>query len=335
MADVFSQKDIDSLLKGATPAVVPDQAVEVIPYNFLRPPRIAKDRQALLNGIYQRIAVSLQALFSSRLRTSVDVVLSSVEQATFAEFIFSLATPCAAYVYELGDKIGGQGVLDLGTDFSYHLIDRLFGGPGEAQDIKRPLTLLERAVVRGVADKVWGLVEEAWADHLAFQPAYTGFESSPDALQIANREDNVLVSNIEVRSGPFSGLITMCLPLLSLESFLQEKPTRHFHTVKTSPAEREAARHHIEEALRAARLDVRARFPMFQLRARDVGRLEVGQVIHTGHSSDVPVELHVRGQRRFLGVLGQSRRYVGLRISNVLHSQRPEGAPKASRGRLV
>jgi len=336
MADLFSQKDVDSLLKGAAPVAAPEAVVEVIPYNFLRPPRIAKDRQALLNGIYQRIAVSLQSLFSSRLRTSVDVILSSVEQATFAEFIFSLATPCAAYVYTLGDKVGGQGVIDLGTDFSYPLIDRLFGGMGEVTDLKRPLTLLERTVLRGVADKIWGMVQESWADHLGFVPQYSGFESSPDALQIANREDNVLVSNIEVRSGSFSGLITMCVPLLSLESFLQEKPTRHFHSVKTTPGEREQARRTIEHALRGSQLELRARFPLFQLKARDVARLEVGQVIHTGHPYDVPVELYVRGQRRFTGTLGQSRRYVGLRITQQIpHTQRADGTPRSSRGRLV
>jgi len=335
MADIFSQKDIDSLLKGTAPAAPAAPPVEVIPYNFLRPPRIAKDRQALLNGIYQRISVTLQALFSSRLRTSVDVTLGSVEQATFAEFIFSLATPSAAYVYELGDKVGGQGVLDLGTDFSYYLVDRLFGGPGEAHDLQRPLTQLERTVVRGVSDKVWAIVQEAWADHLTFLPAFAGFESAPDALQIANREDNVLVSNIEVRAGAFAGLITMCIPLLSLESFLQEKPTRHFHSVRMSPAERDAARHTIEDALRASRLEVTARFPLFQLQARDVSRLEVGQVIHTGHAYDVPVELHVRGLRRFLGTLGQSRHYVGLRVSQAVNPLRPEGTSKASRGRLV
>jgi flagellar motor switch protein FliM len=335
MADLYSQKDVDSLLQGAAPVAAPEAPVEVIPYNFLRPPRIAKDRQALLNGIYQRIAVSLQALFSSRLRSQADVALASVEQATFAEFIFSLATPCAAFIYQLGDKVGGQGVLDLGTDFSYYLLDRLFGGPGEAQEIKRPLTLLERSVVRGVADKIWDLVQEAWVDHLGFLPSYGGFESSPDALQVANREDNVLVSNIEVRSGPFSGLITMCIPLLSLESFLQEKPTRHFHSVRVAPTERETARRTIEEALRASHLEVRARFPLFHLLARDVGRLEVGQVIHTGHPSDVPVELHVRGLRRFVGTLGQSRGHVGLRIAHSLNPQRPEGAPKPARGRLV
>lgn len=334
MADVFSQKDIDSLLEGTAPAPVA-QAVEVIPYNFLRPPRIAKDRQTLLNGIYQRVGVSLQALFSSRLRTSVDVTVASVEQATFAEFIFSLATPCAAYVYALGDKVGGQAVLDLGSEFSYALVDRLFGGAGEVQDMKRPLTLLERTVVRGVSDKVLGLVQEAWADHLAFAPSYAGFESTPDALQVANREDSVLVCNIEVRTASLAGIITMCIPLVSLESFLQEKPARHFHSVRMSSVEREATRHSIEDGLRASRLEVAARFPLFHLKAGDVSRLAVGQVIHTGHSYDVPVELHVRGQRRFLGTLGQSRHCVGLRISQAVNPQRPEAARKASRGRLV
>lgn len=334
MADLYSQKDVDSLLKGAAPVAAPASAVEIIPYNFLRPPRIAKDRQALLNGIYQRITASLQANLSSRLRTSVDVVLSSVEQATFAEFIFSLATPCAAYIHSLGEKVGGEGVLDLGTDFSYYLIDRLFGGPGDTQDLKRPLTALERGVVRSVADKIWSLTQDAWSDHLTFQPEYAGFESSPDVLQVANREDNVLVVNIEVRAGGFSGLITMCVPLMALESFLQEKPTRHVH-VRTAPAERDAARRAIEVSLRGSQLELKARFPLFQLKARDVGRLEVGQVIHTGHPYDVPIELYVRGQRRFLGTLGQSRRYVGLRVTQQVQTQRSDAPGRSSRGRLV
>jgi flagellar motor switch protein FliM len=145
----------------------------------------------------------------------------------------------------------------------------------------------------------------------------------------------VLVANIEVRAGGFSGLITCCIPLVSLESFLQEKPTRHVHNVKSTLAEREQTRRTIEQALRGSLLELRARFPLFQLQARDVGRLEVGQVIHTGHPYDVPVELYVRGQRRFLGTLGQSRRYVGLRITQQLLNQRPEGTPRSSRGRLV
>jgi flagellar motor switch protein FliM len=334
MADVFSQKDIDSLLKGA-PAAPQTVTADVIPYNFLRPPRISKDRQALLNGIYARLALSLQALFSSRLRAPVDVILSSVEQATFAEFIFSLANPCAAFVYGLGEKVGGQGVIDLGTDLAYHIVDRLFGGPGESHEVKRPLTQLERMVVKGMADRVFGLLAESWQDHLVIQPEFSGFESAPDALQIANREDNVLVANIEVRSATFSGLMTLCLPLLSLEVFLQEKPTRHSHNNRASAHERTAGKALIEQTLRATRLEMTAKFPPFLLRARDIASLQVGQVLHTGHPCDVPIEVHVRGRRRFLGALGQSRRYVGLKITQVLADARHEASARSSRGRVV
>ncbi|MEP6571534.1 MAG: FliM/FliN family flagellar motor switch protein [Gemmatimonadota bacterium] len=334
MADVFSQKDIDSLLEGA-PAVPQAAAADVIPYNFLRPPRISKDRQALLDGIYARLALSLQALFSSRLRAPVDVILSSVEQATFAEFIFSLANPCAAYIYELGEKAGGQGVIDLGIDLAYHIVDRLFGGPGETQDVKRPLTHLERMVVKGMADRVFGLLAESWHDYLTIVPEYSGFESAPDVLQIANREDNVLVANVEVRSATFSGLMTICLPLLSLEAFLQEKPTRYSHNNRASAHERAIGKTMVEQTLRATRLELTAKFPPFMLRARDVAALTVGQVVHTGHPCDVPIEVHVRGRRRFLGALGQSRRYMGLKITHVLADARHEAAARTSRGRVV
>jgi hypothetical protein len=91
----------------------------------------------------------------------------------------------------------------------------------------------------------------------------------------------------------------------------------------------------VPHRLVGARLDVRARFPLFQLKAREVGQLEVGQVIHTGHPSDVPVELLVRGQRRLLGTLGQSRKYVGLRVTHFLNSQRSEGLPRIVRGRVL
>lgn len=335
MADVFSQKQIDSLLQGAAPADSARAAVEVIPYNFLRPPRISKDRQVLINGIYGRIAGSVQSLLSSRLRTPVDVVVASVEQATFAEFIFSLGNPCAAFVYDLGEKAGGQGVLDVGTELSYHLVDRLFGGPGDASDVKRPLTSLERVVVRGVADKIVGVVRESWQEHLQFTMEYSGFEGSPDALQIANREDNVLVANIEVKTGNFSGLMTICLPLLSLESFLQEKPARLVTSGKGSSVERANSRGVIEQALRGARITLAARFPPFYLRAADLASLKVGQVIHTGHPSDVPVEVYVRGHRQFLGILGQRRQYVGLRVLQVFDDPLHDSHSLSSRGRVV
>ena len=64
----------------------------------------------------------------------------------------SLASPCAAFVFDLGDGSGIQGVLDIGTDLAFRLIDRMFGGPGRATDTSRAPTALEQLVLKQVID---------------------------------------------------------------------------------------------------------------------------------------------------------------------------------------
>ncbi|MGE0443261.1 MAG: flagellar motor switch protein FliM [Gemmatimonadales bacterium] len=329
--DSLTQKDIDQLLQGSGSAAASrgrKTSVEVIPYNFLRPPRISKDRRVQLEAIFSRFALAMQSMLSSRLRIPMDVSCS-VEQATFSEYILSIANPCAAFVYQLGGD-QGQGAVDLSTDLAFFMLDRAFGGPGEMAPMERGLTPLERTVARGFADKLLGLFAEAWQDHIPFEPEITGFESTPDMLQIASHEDNVLVANLEVRAGSFSSLVAMCIPLQSLESFLGEKTAGR---AKTTHAANPAARAQVETVVRTAQVDLIVRFPTLRLSAREVAALKVGNVIQTSQPVDGPVELHVNGARRFIGHLGQYRRMLGLRISEPAP---PVAQPtvRASRGRI-
>jgi flagellar motor switch protein FliM len=334
MADFINQTDVDSILRGSGTAAAVEAAVEAIPYNFLRPHRISKDRRSNLTNIYSRFAVSMQALLSSRLRIPTDVSIAGVEQATFGEFIMSLGSPCAAFVFDLGNNTGLQGVLDLGIDLSYQLIDRMFGGPGGAGNVNRPLTQLERLVLKGVADRILAMLGECWQEHHPLAPSHVGFESEPDALQIASREDNVLLTNVEVKAGEFAGLLTICLPLMGLEAFLQEKRSAGTR-VGRPEAERIVSRANVEQSLRVASLPVSARFPLFSMRAGDVAGLSVGQVIHTGYALDVPLEVHVNGRRRFLGAPGRVRRAMGVRITHICAARQAEPAGRTGRARVV
>jgi hypothetical protein len=201
---MLTQREIDAILQKTTPEpLAPVLADDVVPYNFSRPPRVSKDRRANLESLYARFALSLQGLFASLLRQPLDVVVGSVEQAMFSEYILSLGTPCASFVFEVGDRMGSQGAIDLSTDFAFHLVDRLLGGPGDPQSLQRPLTQLEQAVVRNVTERTLGILKESWTENLVMAPQITGFESNPEMLQIASREDNVLVTNLEIRSVTF------------------------------------------------------------------------------------------------------------------------------------
>ena len=157
----------------------------------------------------------------------------------------------------------------------------------------------------------------------------------PDALQIASREDTVLVTNVEVRAGEFSGHVTVCLPLLALEAFLQEKRGAGPRVGRVGEAERLAARTNVEQSLRVATLPVSARFPLFAMQARDVAGLSVGQVIHTGYALDVPLEVHVNGRRRFLGAPGRVRRAMGVRITHICAPRQAQPAGRTGRARVV
>lgn len=330
-ADALTQKDIDQLLQGAGSGGARGRkaAVEVIPYNFLRPPRISKDRRIQLESIFARFALSMQSMLSSRLRTPMDVSCT-VEQATFSEYVLSIANPCAAFVFNLGTQEGGQGVIDLSTDLAFFMLDRSFGGPGESTSVQRGLTPLERTVARGFTEKLLSLFQEAWQDHIAFRPEIAGFESTPDMLQIASHEDNVLVVNLEVKTGQFTSLVALCLPLLALEAFLGEKlMARGQSRQVATPAQKTM----VETAVREAQVDLVVRFPLIRLAARDVAGLKIGQIIQTTQPIDGPIELHINGARRFVGQLGQYRRTLGLRITEPAPAMIVPTA-RATRGRI-
>lgn len=332
-ADALTQKDIDQLLQsgGGSAAVSRGRKPtgEVLPYNFLRPPRISKDRRLQLDSIFSRFALSMQSMLSSRLRQPMDVSYT-IEQATFSEYVLSIANPCAAFVFDLGGSEGGHGTVDLSTDLAFYIVDRVFGGPGEGTRMERGLTLLERTVTRGVVDKMLNAFREAWQDHVIFHPEVTGFESTPDMLQISSQEDNVLVANLEVRAGQFSALVAMCIPLLALEGFLSEKTNvRGLTKQQLSPLQKVA----VESSVRGSQVDLIARFPTIRLSAREVAQLKVGQVIQTTQPIDAPVELHVNGSRRFFGQLGQYRRQLGLKVTDAARGDSTH-APRGSRGRI-
>lgn len=335
-ADSLTQREIDAILQKTTPVpLAPAVSDDVVPYNFSRPPRVSKDRRASLESIYARYALSVQALLGSMLRMPIDVVVSSVEQAMFSEFILSLGTPCAAFVFHIGDRLGGEGAIDLSTDFAYHLVDRLFGGPGEPQNLQRSLTLLEQTVVRSVTDRMLGLLRESWQDHLAMTPHIESFESSPEMLQIASREDNVLVTNLEIRSTSFNGFITLCLPMASLESFLQEKGASRAAARTAGAADAAASRAVVEHNLHHAHVELVARFPALWLTTRQIGDIVPGRVLHTGLTTDQPVEVQINERLRFSATIGQMRGHLGLRITE--HVQRPaaERPVQARQGRLM
>ncbi|HEY2147440.1 MAG TPA: hypothetical protein VGH32_05855 [Pirellulales bacterium] len=110
VGDVLSQAEVESLLtamesgaakKSPDPYVAgpPDLAPlirprdKVTPYDFKRPERVGKEQMRAMQTLHEGFSRNFGAALSGLLRSIVEVKLTSVDQLTYSEFIFSLENP--------------------------------------------------------------------------------------------------------------------------------------------------------------------------------------------------------------------------------------------------
>jgi flagellar motor switch protein FliM len=287
---------------------------EVKNYDFRRPHRVSKERLLALEAMYERLVKSLEGWLVGRVRTKVELSLNAVEQISFAEFTHTLATPCAAYLFRIQDSGGMKGVIDIGQEFAYFLVDRLFGGGGNPTSFNRALTPLERMAVRIVAERTMSLLIEVWHDHIPLDLEISGFESIPEILRAESRDDPMLVAHVDTMAMGVKSSMSICLPLSILEKFFSSTGQRQVNNVTGSEKERSRNRLMAESSLRSTELTVSARMPDFQLSMRELALLREGSVISTGIPCDTELSLLVSGRPRFRGAPGRVGRRLAVKV---------------------
>jgi flagellar motor switch protein FliM len=323
--DTLNQNEIDRLLGSAGGGSL-DMAVsnrrptasqqDVHRYDFRRPHRVSKERLRTIEAMYERMVRNLESYLMSRVRCPVEVRLQSVEQFSFGEFTLSLPTPCCSYVVDINGNNGLQGVVDIGSEFAFFLVDRLFGGGSAPTVMTRPLTELETDAVRIVADRTASIVRDIWAEVMPIELAVSGFEAAPEILQVCAREDPVLVANIEVSTASVSSLIMICLPFASLEEYFATADTRRVSSIARSEDELRAQRRQTETSLRNTNVSVAVRLPEFRLTMKDITMLTPGQVINTGLSTSTLLSVTVAGQPRLVATAGRTGSKLAARITD-------------------
>jgi flagellar motor switch protein FliM len=323
----LSQNDIDRILGGSRDGAAAQRVhTDVQVYDFRRPHRVSRERLRTLEAMNERLVKSFEGWLVARVRDTIELSLQSVEQISFGEFLLSLPVPCSSFIVDI--KHGQQGVVDFGREFSYFLVDRLFGGGGSAPAIPdRALTPLERMAIRVVGDRLLSLVAEVWQEQVPLELNISGFETIPEIIQAAGREDPVLVVNIAATFTGASSLISICLPLSVLEKFFVAGAARQQRAIG-SEKEREDTRAITENTLRRTRVPVAARLPDFRLSMRDVLALQEGSVLSTGIPTDAKLQVLVGSQARFLGGAGKVGRSRAVRITDPLTL--PDNTPPRS-----
>ncbi|SHI67735.1 flagellar motor switch protein FliM [Propionispora hippei] len=229
--DVLSQSEIDDLLSALSTGVVSAEDIQteqkqkkIKVYDFKRPDKFSKDQIRTLYMLHENFARLLNTYLSTHLRTLVHIDVASVDQLTYEEFIRSLPNPSVISVFQMR-PLKGNVILDINPNIVFSIIERLFGGSGQAPGKPRALTDIEEAITKRVISKALESFQEAWKQVVTIEPRLEVIETNPQFTQIVPPNDMVVIVTLQTKIGQTEGLINICIPYLVLEPIMSKLTT--------------------------------------------------------------------------------------------------------------
>ncbi|MHB1627318.1 MAG: flagellar motor switch protein FliM [Bacilli bacterium] len=325
MPDILSQGEIDALLSALSSGEVSaedirreDTASRIRPYDFKRAMRFSKEHLRSISRIHELYSRLLATYLSVQARTVVQVLVASVDQVPYEEFLRSIPEVTVLHVIDV-EALGGKFLVEMGSNVAAAMLDRLLGGLGHKIDADHRLTDIDILVMERLFTRSLPTLRAAWAGIADLQFTYDGLEINPQFIQIANQNDVVLVVSLAVSIGPVSGLINMCMPHVVLETVMPRLSNRFaFATPQRSGVDASAQSRLLSRHMNSIEVGVRAEVGHASIRVDEFLGLKAGDVIALEQPIDRPLAIRVGEEPKYWGYPGIARGRYALKISRMV-----------------
>lgn len=330
--DVLSQAEVESLLSAMeqtaqkataprrAPASAPSAAArpreKVSPYDFKRPERVGKEQMRALQTMHEGFGRNFGARLSTMLRSIVDVKLTSVDQLTYGEFVFSLENPTCFNVLT-ADPLEGNLILDVNPSILYPIIDRMLGGGKESNSsTRRPLTEIELRLVSRITNEYLEELKRAWSGVMPINFQVERVESNPQLVQIVPPNEVVVLISFELTLGELRGMLNLCIPFNSIERIGNKLSANSWISPsrKTSTPE---TQQRVTKNLKGAPVEMVVMLADTTISTKDLLGLRVGDIITTEKDTKSPLLVSVEGMTKFRGRAGAFKGRKAIRIEDV------------------
>ena len=250
--------------------------------------------QTLHEGFGRNFAAGLSAM----LRSMVEVKLTSVDQLTYSEFVFSLENPTCFNLLK-AEPLEGNLILDINPSILYPIIDRLLGGGREAGLLaRRPLTEIELRIVARITNLFLDELHRAWENVLDLSFEVVRVESNPQLAQIVPPNEVVVVISFEVALGEVRGMVNLCIPYNAIERISSKLSANSWVSYGRRTATAESVQQ-IGQTVRTSLVGVAVRLASTRITAGDLIGLRVGDIVTTEKDIQSPLLVFVENVPKF------------------------------------
>lgn len=306
--DLLSKEEMSSLLENSDGSTAESgKRRRVLPYNFRRPDRIPREQIRSLYLMHDLFAHSLSSSLPVLMRTMSAVTLMSVEQQAYAEYLQGLTDPTALFTLSM-HPLPGVAVLELSPSVAFPVIDRLLGGAGQDMEPPRAITEIEQRILEGFLKVITDDLRTTWKPLVELDLQILGRETRPQMLQIVAPNEAVLTIVFQVYIAEARGLMSLCLPAITLEPIIQSLNQSVYSRSREVPPEQTRA---LLDTLANVRFPVSAELRGTTAAMDDLLNLSPGDVLRLDHRVDQPIAVSIGDTIKFRGdLIAQGRRTV-------------------------
>lgn len=325
MPEKLSQSQIDALLhKMSEGAEIKQEPVQKLKeYDFRAPRKFTKEQLKALDGLHETLARILASYFSSVLRVPCEIEIAPAEEQRFYEYSNSLPDNAMLGLMNVSSTTNECDettiMVDLTSQLSFQLVDRLLGGSGKGATPDRGFTDIEIAILHHVLENVTRRFDEVWKNSFNIDFRLDQVETNPRLLQLYAPEDIVVIAMLEVKMSGNTNTITICLPAELLEQTV-DRFSRKFTKAKKQqrPDQEKLKKQMILENVCESELEMKAIFDEFSMPLRDILSLQPMDVIPLRKSVNSGVNVTIDNTVWFTAKLGETKRKKAIKLNTIV-----------------
>lgn len=327
-ANVLSQEEIDNLLKSIETDGTSDGGGKsysgiqknVKKYDFKRPQKFTKEHMKSLAIIHDNFTKYISSYFVSVVGIQVRVEITSTEQITFHEFIFSMPNPTTIISFEMKPLIGNI-YMSLESPLSILLLNSLLGSSNRKNlGFLREFSDIDKKILTQVSNEILNIVKNSWEDVIKVEPKFVNLETNPSTIQSLGPNEPILFITFKVEVDGNAYFMNICLPYISIEK-IGDKLNKDYKVKTNTPEEMEALKKLIRKELNSVNIELEAVLDKKMVTVGEFLSLQKDDVIILNKKFNSPVEIFIGEKLIFNGVLGLVGEKKGIKILDIYYSE--------------
>jgi len=319
MDKTLSQQEIDSLINAISSGtvesdelIIEEEKRRIRDYDFRRPNKFSKDHINAIKSIYDNYSRILSNILSNYLRANVDMVVGSIEQISYGEFIGSIPNPTLMEIFIM-EPLKGLMVLEANPHLGFQMVDLLCGGMLRKNINLREFTEIEIGILEDILGMMVDKNKTAWDDFLDLEPKVDGLVTNPQLNQIFSYEEAVVLITFKVKINEELSLMNMCIPYRAFGRYIDKLHTNHYKTPEKMTSEWQN-RSDIEQIISGSQVDMIVELGKTEITVEEFMQLRCGDVFQLDVQAGEPMKMYIEDSEQFYVQPGLHKNKLAVQV---------------------